>query len=92
MQWIWDHMALVTVLVVVGILLVLALFGFASAEKTYDEAKEEMKNQMMIVDRKELKTLLEEARKQGKELNVAIYVFNDKTGLWDRARILCGEK
>lgn len=43
----------------------------------------------LIVDKKMLMELIEEARKQGVMLNIAAYVYNDATGMWDRARTLC---
>ena len=81
-QWLWDHMASVTVLVVVGILLMLAMFGFTYAGV----------NDYVFADRAVLLQLIKEEEQQGRTLNVHILVLNDKTGLWDRARTLCGEK
>ena len=46
----------------------------------------------LIVDKKILMELIEDARKQDVMLNVASYVYNDVTGTWDRARTLCNKE
>ena len=85
MQWIWDHMVTVTLTVVIGILLALAMFGFTHAGITGI-------NDYVFADRAVLLQLMKEEKQQGRTLNVHILVLNDKTGLWDRERTLCGEK
>lgn len=44
---------------------------------------------MIMVDRAVLKSLIEDAKRQGGDLNVAIYEYDKKTEMWNRAEKWC---
>lgn len=44
---------------------------------------------MIMVDRAVLKNLIEEAKRQGGDLNVVIYEYDKKRGVWNRAEKWC---
>ena len=46
----------------------------------------------IVVEKKILMELIEDAQKQGGQLNVAAYVYNDVTGTWNRARTFCNKE
>lgn len=46
----------------------------------------------IVVEKKILMELIEDARKQGGQLNVVAYVYNDVTGTWNRASTLCNKE
>ena len=46
---------------------------------------------MLIVDKKMLREILREAKELGTSVNIAIYEYNEKKDVWDRARVWCNE-
>ena len=76
--------------VFIALVLGYVIIGYANQEnsKTIISSSE----QSIMVDKKILMELIEDARKQGSMLNVAAYVYNDVTGTWDKARTLCNKE
>lgn len=44
---------------------------------------------MIMVDRTVLKSLIEDAKRQGTDLNVAVYEYDKKMEVWNRAEKWC---
>lgn len=44
---------------------------------------------MIMVDKKALRSLLDDAKRQGSDLNVAVYEYDKKMEVWNRAEKWC---
>ena len=79
--------------VFIALVLGYVITGYAGQEKSLTPIEmSQHAMSMIMVDKKILMELIEDARKQGSMLNVAAYVYNDVTGTWDKARTLCNKE
>ena len=77
------------IVVLIIILVLFSMWGFSYGDSEYTAVAS---GKIIMADRKMILELMEDARKQGGELNIAIFVFDDKKNVWNRARTLCGDK
>lgn len=61
----------------------------ASTDALMDQTITVQSSGMIMVDRAVLKSLIEDAKRQGTDLNVAIYEYDKKMEVWNRAEKWC---
>jgi Na+/H+ antiporter NhaB len=61
----------------------------ASTDALMDQTITVQSSGMIMVDRVVLKSLIEDAKRQGTDLNVAIYEYDKKMEVWNRAEKWC---
>ncbi len=60
-----------------------------TTDRQYDESISAVHQGMIMVDRTVLKSLIEDVKRQGADLNVAVYEYDKKMEVWNRAEKWC---